>query len=160
VEDPDFGGDPPCAIQANLDLSISCKWAAQKPAVAWPQWVEFWQNQIPAGSEHDAADDRGLSRLTLDADPAETANLVHIWENLHNPDLVRVAKRLGDLACEAKNGSGIANRLVHSMLLSDPQFGPGEWPDVRDFGTEEHALAIRLADAHACPGALLLDDYE
>ena len=115
VEDADFEADPPCAvIPGTLALSISCKWAGQKPQFTWLQWVEFWRNQIPDSSEYYAAG-RRLSRLIRDADPAGTTDLARIWENLHNPDLARAAKRLGDLACERNNGSGIANRLVSSL---------------------------------------------
>ena len=139
--DLDINDAPPCPYEVRPG-------AACPDPRSWAAWIEEWTKFIPAGQRRDAAQQR-LAILTAQDQPAGAETAQGTWRNHPPPPPEAVAKRLGDLACGARDAPHIARGILAQIWDEEP----------RNHGTQRQTLAARMLNAD-CPGAKDLTEGE
>jgi uncharacterized protein YjbI with pentapeptide repeats len=134
LRDLQFSDAPPCPDEVRPGA------ACPNPR-SWAGWIEEWTKSIPEGDLRDAAR-RSFAILTAEDQPAGAETAQGTWRNHPPSQPEAVAKRLGDLACGARDASHIARGIGRQILREQP----------RNLGTQRQTLAARMLSAD-CPGA-------
>ena len=134
LRDLAFSYAPPCS-------DSFLRGAACPNPRSWAGWTEEWTKSIPAGEQRDAAL-QSLAVLTANNQPAGAETAQSTWRNHPPPPPEDVAKRLGDLACGARDAPHIARGIWRQIWNEEP----------RNLGTQRQTLAARMLSAD-CPGA-------
>ncbi|MFM7420344.1 MAG: hypothetical protein ACKO54_11700, partial [Alphaproteobacteria bacterium] len=103
--------------------------------------IEEWTKSIPAGWRRDEAQ-QSLAVLTIKDEPAGAETARGTWHNHPPPQPEAVAKRLGDLACGARDAPHIARGILRQIERGAP----------RNLGAQRQTLAARML-GDDCPGA-------
>lgn len=155
IADVDFSDEPRCTnIRTGDEACVRNQ--------SWVQWIAFWSAMIPEGMARDAVITLLNSSII---EPAETADLRSSWTARSLPDPERVARYLGDLACDATHAPHVARGLLRQYVASDSLRGivrdhsrPGN--RIRMPAPHLRTFAVRLADPQGCLGTQGLTDYE
>jgi uncharacterized protein YjbI with pentapeptide repeats len=141
LRDLDFSDTAPCPDR------VQAGEACPNPR-SWAGWIEEWIKSIPAGQRRDAAQ-RRLAVLTTENGPAGAETPQGVWNTHPTPQAEAVARRLGDLACGARDAPHIARGVLNRIRAGAP----------RNLGAQRQTLAARMLGAD-CLGAKDLHAYE